>query len=282
VLYFYIVAAVGLVPILDNFMPILRESYSWWLTPVAALAIFLIFLIIHFGILVIYIQCINLDKPVGSGSSFLRKYIDLTLPIFYKLARAHVHTTGIEKIPDEKRVLLVCNHRDNIDPVIILGALPELELGFIAKKEVYTDMRFVAKALHKLNGLPIDRENDRKAAETVINAIKTIKEDKASIGVFPEGYTNLTEDELLPLRNGVFKIAQRAKVPIVVCTIYNSPTIFKRMFRRRSDVYLDVAEVISEEQVQSLHTDAIGEKVTQIMLDSLEKRKNSIEKGTAE
>lgn len=281
-LYFYIVAAVGLVPVLNNFLPILKQSYSWWLVPVTVLSIFLAFLILHFGFLALYIQCIRIDRSPDRGSRFLRKYIDLSLPIFYKFAHVHVHSTGIEKIPDEKRVLLVCNHRDNVDPAIILGELPELELGFIAKKEVYEKLRFVAKALHKLHGLPIDRENNREAAKTIINAVKIIKEDKASIAVFPEGYTNKTEEELLPLRNGVFKIAERANVPIVVCTLYNSPAVFKNMFRRRCDVYLDVAGVISEEEMKGLHTDAIGEKVTKMMLESLEERRKSISSGKKE
>lgn len=277
-LYFYIVAAIGLIPILDNFLPILRESYSWWLVPVLALAIFLTFIILHFGFLALYIQCINIKKE-PKGSRFLRRYVAVSIPIFYKFAFVHVHTTGLEKIPEDTRVLLVCNHRSEADPAIILSELPNLEVAFIAKKEVYEKLPFVAKALHKMNGLPIDRENNREAAKTIINAAKIIKEDKASIAIYPEGYTNRTEEDLLPLRNGSFKIAERAGVPIVVCTVYNSPAIFKNMFRRRSDIYLDVAEVISADHVKSMHTDAIGKRVSSIMKKSIEMRRESIEKG---
>ena len=272
-LYFYAVLAVAIVPILDNFLPIFKEAYSWWLVPLLALGIFLAFIILHAGFLALYIVSIDVKKPPERGSKFLRRYVTITIPMFYKLARVHVHLTGDEKLPEEERVLVVCNHRNNIDPVIILGSLPELEVGFIGKKEVFTEMSFVGKALHKLYGLAINRENNREAAKTIISAVKILKEDKASIGVFPEGYTNKTENNLLPLRSGVFKIAERAKVPIVVCTLYNSPSVFKNMFRRRSDVYLDVAAVLTTEELEGLHTDKVAARVTDIMNESLEKAK---------
>lgn len=276
--YFYIVAAIGLIPVLNNFFPLLRESYSWWLVPVLALANFLIFIILHFGFLALYIQCLSIKKE-PKGSRFLRKYVEVSVKLFYKFALVHLHSSGLEKVPDEGRVLIVCNHRSEVDPAIILSELADLEVAFVAKKEVYKKLPFVAKALHKMNGLPIDRENNREAAKTIINAVKIIKDDKASIGIYPEGYTNRTEDDLLPLRSGCFKIAERAQVPIVVCTVYNSVAIFKNMFRRRSDVYFDVAEVIPAQQVKEMHTDAISERVAEIMKKSIEERRNSINSG---
>lgn len=277
-LYFYIVAAIGLIPLLNNFLPILRESYSWWLVPVLALAIFLAFIILHFGSLALYIQCINTKKE-PKDSRFFRKFLEISINIFYKFAFVHVHTTGLEKVPDEGRVLLVCNHRSVVDPAIILSELADLSVAFVAKKEVFEKLSFVAKALHKMHGLPIDRDNNREAAKTIINAVKLIKEDKASVAIFPEGYTNRTEEDLLPLRNGSFKIAERAGASIVVCTMLNTPAMVKNMFRRRSDIYFDVVEVIPAEEVKEMHTDAIAERVSAIMKKSIEMRKASIEKG---
>ena len=37
-----------------------------------------------------------------------------------------------------------------------------------------------------------------------------IKNDVASIGIYPEGGTNRTEETVLPLHSGSFKIAQKA------------------------------------------------------------------------
>ena len=129
-------------------------------------------------------------------------------------------------------------------------------------------MPFVAKFMHKLHCLPIDRENDREAAKTVVSAIRLIKEDKASVGVFPEGYTSKT-CELLPLRNGTFKIAMKAQVPVVVCVINNTREIVKRMFRRRTDVEFRVLDTIYPEQYESMNTSRLGDIVHGEMLTAL-------------
>ena len=49
---------------------------------------------------------------------------------------------------------------------------------------------------------------------------------------------------LLPYRSGVFKIAQKANVPIVVCSLVNSRAILHNMFRKHTEVWLDVLDVV--------------------------------------
>ena len=98
----------------------------------------------------------------------------------------------------------------------------------MGKKDIIKKLPLIAKAMQKLYGLFIDRENDREAAKTIIEAIRTLKEQKASIGLFPEGYTSKT-CELLPFRNGSFKIALKSKSPIVVCVLNNTRTLPKRI-----------------------------------------------------
>lgn len=66
--------------------------------------------------------------------------------------------------------------------------------------------------------MAIDRENPRNALLTIEKAAKLIESDEVSIGIYPEG-TRSKECVLLPFHNGVFKIAQKASVPIVVASI---------------------------------------------------------------
>ena len=41
-----------------------------------------------------------------------------------KLARVSVKTEGAEKIPEGARMLFVCNHQHDLDPVMLLSAFP--------------------------------------------------------------------------------------------------------------------------------------------------------------
>ena len=126
--------------------------------------------------------------------------------------------------------------------------------------------------MRKILCLPLDRNNDREALKAILKAIQFIKEDKASIAVFPEGGTSKS-GLLQPFRNGAFKIAQKANVPIVVCALSNTKAILKNMVRRRTDVHLDVLDVIPAETVASLKTTVeIGDYAHKILSEGLAKR----------
>lgn len=274
-LYFYFVLSVIILFAADRIYPFLQTANAIWLVPLLLLGMMLGFVLIHLLVLVVSILVVNLDKESEKGNKYYRKLINCTLPMLFTLCRIKVHVTGKELIPENEKVLLVSNHFNDVDPVMFLKEFPELELGFIAKKEVYTDLKFVAKAMKKLYCLPIDRENNREAIKTILKAVSYIKEGKASIGIFPEGYTSL-DIKLHEFRNGAFKIATKANASIVVCTLVNTEKVFRNLIRKRTDVYLDVVKVISKEEVAQMHTDKIGEIVHAAMKENIEKRQKEI------
>lgn len=257
--YVYLVASAALIPILDNFFEILRHSYSWWLVPLLFVAFFLGFAILHILITVLWILTIRTDRPVKNGAAF-RAWVNLTIPLLMKLVRVSVNASGVEKVPENGRMLFVCNHQHDLDPVMILSVFPKYEIGFIGKKEIYKTMPLIGKAMHGLHSLPIDRENNREAIKTIIEAARLLKEDKASVGLFPEGYVSKS-CELLPLRNGSLKIAYKANVPIVVCVINNTRSIPKRMFLRHTDIEFRVLSVISPEEYKDMPTVELGDRI---------------------
>lgn len=266
--YVYLVLSAALIPILDNFFEILRHSYSWWLVPLLFVGLFLGFVIIHLLITAVWILTIRTDRPIKDGRAF-RRWIILTVPLLMKLVRVRVNASGVEKVPQEGRMLFVCNHQHDLDPIMILSVFPEYEIAFIGKKEIYKTMPFIGKAMHGIRCLPIDRENNREAAKTVIEAARLLKEDKASIGLFPEGYVSKS-CELLPLRNGSLKIAYRGNVPIVVCVLNNTREIPKRMFLHRTDVELRVLSVIYPDEYKDLTTVELGDRIHGEMETALE------------
>ena len=134
-------------------------------------------------------------------------------------------------------------------------------------------MFLIGKIMHKLYGFPIDRENNREGAKTIVKAIKVLKEGKASIGLFPEGYTSKT-CELLPFRNGSFKIALKAKVPIVVCVINNTRAIPKRMCRFTTKVDFKIVDVVYPEVYEGMNTAELGDMIHEKMEKAYNKIRN--------
>ena len=114
--------------------------------------------------------------------------------------------------------------------------------------------------------LPVDRNNDRESLKSILKAIQFIKDDKASIAVCSRraGRTK-TDAPLLPYRSGVFKIAQKANVPIVVCSLVNSRAILHNMFRKHTEVWLDVLDVVPAEDLAGKTAIEVGERVHAVM-----------------
>ena len=276
-LYVYLIASAALVPILNNFFDILREPYSWWLVPLLFVCFFIGFVVLQAALLYFSVILVNRNSPQERFARYYRALITSSIRLILPIAGVRIHTTGKEKVPTDGRMMLVCNHLQHFDPGVIINELPDRELAFIAKKDIYSTMPFVAKALHKLQCLPIDRENNREAAKTIVSAVRLLKEDKVSIAVFPEGYCS-KDGELQPMRNGVFKMAQKANVPIVVCTLVDSQLIVKQMFRKITHVYFDVVEVIPAEKVAEMSTVEIGDMVHSLMYKTIEHRRENIKR----
>ena len=239
-----------------------------WLLPVLYLGCFLGLLLLAFLILILLSLLVDLDKPQEHDSKFYRAVMYLYIEALISLVLVRLHTRGLEKTPKEGRFLLVCNHLFLADPGILLHCFKKSQLSFITKQE-NQQMFVVGKIMHKILCQPLDRDNDRQALKVILKCIQLIKEDEVSIGVFPEGYTS-KDNKLHHFRSGVFKIAQKTGVPIVVCTIQNTRQIFKNLAKlKTTDVELHLVDVIPPERYQDMTTVEISDMVYDMMLNDL-------------
>ena len=242
---------------------------SWlWILPLTFLGTFLILVGIGFAFLLILCRRVDQSVPQEQDDRLYRIVTELVIESALPFLRIHVKKTGVEKIPTDGRFLLVANHTNDSDPIILLYALPKRQLAFISKRE-NSSMFVIGPMMHKIQCQLINRENDREALKTILRCIQIIKEDKASIAVFPEGGTN-QDDKLHPFRPGVFKIAQKANVPIVVCTIRNTNRVIGNLLKLKgSAVDLHLLEVIPAESLEGRTTVDIAQQVYDIMAADL-------------
>ena len=78
------------------------------------------------------------------------------------------------------------------------------------------------------------------------------------------------DGKLHPFRSGVFKIAQKAKVPIVVCTIQNTNKVFANIKKLKpTDVHLHLLGVIPAEELVGVSAVDIGNRVHAMMAEDL-------------
>ena len=239
----------------------------WWL-PALFVGAFLVLTLAAFGFLCLVCAFVDMDKPQEHDSPFYRRVTQVYIDALVSLLRVRIHTTGLEKVPTEGRFMLVCNHLFIADPCVLLHCFPKSQLAFVTKQE-NQKLFVVGKVMHKILCQPIDRENDRAALKTIIKCIQLLKDDEASVAVFPEGYTS-KDGKLHHFRSGVFKIAQKANVPIVVCTIRNTRQIFRNVTHLKpTDVELHLVDVIPAEDLKGKTTVDIGNQVYEMMIGDL-------------
>lgn len=239
-----------------------------WLLPVVFAGAYLALLLLAFLTLWLFSIAVDMEKPQEEDSKLYRRVMYLYIEALIPLVGLKLETAGLEKTPKDGRFLLVCNHQNESDPGILLHYFKKCQLAFISKRE-NRSMIVVGPFMHKTLCQLVNRENDREALKTILKCIQIIKEDKASIGAFPEGGI-LIKDKLSHFRSGIFKIAQKANVPIVVCTLKGTSDLFINMRKlKRTHVTLHLVDVIPAEEVKGANTVELGERIYQMMLNDL-------------
>ena len=211
---------------------------------------------------------IDQNVPQETDSKFFRWLVRLYVPAIWTILGMKVEVQGREKLPKAGRMMLVCNHLSILDPVTLLGCLPQCQLAFISKKE-NADMFIIGNLMHRLMCQLVNRENDREALRTILKCIQLLKEDQVSVGVFPEGHCS-EDGHLQHFRPGVFKIAAKAQVPIVVCSLQNTEKVFHNILRlKRTPVPLHIVGVIPPEALAGRTAVDISQQAFDMMLADL-------------
>lgn len=239
-----------------------------WVAPLSFAGSFLGLTVLAALVLLVSGLCVDMEKDREHDSRYYRTLLGLYIPFVLKIARARIHTKGLEQAPDAKRILLVCNHLHEVDPVILLHYFPKYQLAFVGKRET-KQMFLIGQLMYKIMCQFVNRENDREALQTILNCISLLKEDEVSIGVFPEGYIN-EDRKLHHLRSGVFKIATKTNVPIVVCTLTNTNRLVGNFLRLKpTDIDLHLVKVIQPEEYKGMSTVEISNMVYGLMAEDL-------------
>ncbi len=247
---------------------ILLAGLPWYLALLGLAGAFLGCLILAFLFLVLAIAPLNPHAQRDRDSRFYRTLTNLYIELIITLVGIRFETKGMEKRPKDGRFLLVSNHLHEIDPAIFMHFFPKSQLAFIAKKEV-ADMFLVGKLLPAILCQLIDRENDREALKTILKCIGLLKADEVSVGVFPEGGIN-EQRKFKHFRSGVFKIAQKARVPIVVCTLQNTQHVVSNLLKlKRTTVTVHLLEVIDPAWMEGKTTVQIADYVYSVMAEDL-------------
>lgn len=144
------------------------------------------------------------------------------------LGGVRVEIEGHEHVPGDEPVLYIGNHRSIFDVIVTYPQCRELT-GYISKVSI-RKVPILRVWMKRLHCLFIDREDIKQSMKVILAAIEQIKSG-ISVCVFPEGTRNRNVDkpeELLPFKEGTFKIAQKTGCKIIPMAILGTDDVFER------------------------------------------------------
>lgn len=262
---------ISLVIVYFNYWPL--SINILWQFPLWFVIIFLsIFLLIILMIIVLSV-IIQPEDKTSRASRFLRAmniYIAKTVNVIFGL---RIKTYNLDLLPEDSKYMIVSNHQSNLDPLILISILKNPDLIMIMKDNMMK-VPFISRWLVSAGFLPLNRDNNREALKTILEGNSWVESGR-SLGVYPEG-TRSKKTELLPFKNGVFKIALKAECPIVVCTTDGMHKVKKNFPLVPTRIFFKVSKVIPYEEIKDLNTNEIGAMVHTIMTHDLEHARKEI------
>ena len=142
-----------------------------------------------------------------------------------RAAGIDVQTIGFENIPVGRACVFMCNHVSNLDPPILMPAVPTRS-SVMLKKELMS-IPILGTAM-KIGGfIPVERGSRRDAAQATVAAAGKALASGLNIVVFPEGTRSLN-GRLSTFKKGPFFLAMGTGAPIVPVAISGTETMLRK------------------------------------------------------
>ena len=223
-------------------------------------------LFIHFMMIFLGSRFIHTDRLPDKTKPFHRFITLSTVSLILSFMRVRVTVRGRELLPEQPFVF-ISNHFSVYDPMIAMLHLRKHRLAFVSKKE-NIQIPMAGRFMLAYGCVSLDRGSSRKAVEVINKAAENITSGRCSMGIYPEGGTNRDPDNVLlkPFKSGSFKLALKARAPIVVAVMSNTRRINRQLF---THVTMDIIRVFTYEEYKDMKTGELSELAYETMKEWL-------------
>ncbi|MBQ8994603.1 MAG: 1-acyl-sn-glycerol-3-phosphate acyltransferase [Oscillospiraceae bacterium] len=209
-------------------------------------------------------------KKQNKNETFYRILLPIIWVIFKVFFRPKV--SGKEKIPKKGATVFAINHRDTLDPIIVMTSTWR-PIHFLAKESLYESP--FGWLFHAMACIYVDRTAHDGAP--LREAIECLEEGKA-VGVFPEGTRNRTHDLIFQdFKYGTVSMAQKTGAVVVPCVVTGKFVLFS------DDLMIRFGEPMKIEPGSSLEdaNRVLRERMTELWYENLKETGRSPEQEFA-
>ncbi len=230
----------------------------------------IIFILLRmFYIAPFYIMGISRLSKKGKSLEESYAYIKKVAKAAIRAGRVEVETHGVENLPKEDGFMLYPNHQGMFDVLVFLQSCPR-PFAYVIKKEA-ANLILLKQVGAALGSYSMDREDVRQSMQ-VINAVAEEVKNGKNFLLFAEGTRSKKGNELLEFKGGSFKIATKAKCPIVPCALIDSFKPFDESSIDKMTVQLIYLEPMYYEEYKDMKTQEIAAEVKSRIEAEIKKR----------
>ena len=242
---------------------------------------FILVCIVVIGYLILSIPILLIEWIIGKFSPETKdisslRIIQAVFRFILWITGAKVTVIGEENVPKDTPVLYIGNHRSYFDILLTYSRCP-IRTGYIAKKEM-EKIPLLSTWMKNLYCLFLDRDNMREGLKTILQAIDYVK-NGISICIFPEGTRNDNPKELLPFKEGSFKLALKTGCPIIPIAMTNTPKIYEAQapLLKKTHVVLQYGKPILPDELDADTKKHIGVYTKCVIEQMLEENEQYLE-----
>jgi 1-acyl-sn-glycerol-3-phosphate acyltransferase len=132
-------------------------------------------------------------------------------------------TAGTMPSDPRRPYVVVSNHESFVD-ILLISHLP-WEMKWLSKAELFR-LPFMGWLMHLAGDIPVKRGFGPSAVEAIARC-REMLDRKVSVMIFPEGTRSTTAD-LLPFKDGAFRLAIDAGVPVLPLALHGTSTALRK------------------------------------------------------
>jgi 1-acyl-sn-glycerol-3-phosphate acyltransferase len=168
-----------------------------------------------------------------------------------------------------KTSLFICNHVNLFDAFVIYSAIPQFVRGF----EFESHFRYPVYGwmMGRFGNIPVPDEPSREGLERMNQRAKAAFDSGVSLIAFAEG-GRTRDGHVQPFKKGIFKLAQRFRMPIVPMSIVGSFEFFRtgHWMLHPAKIIVYLHDTIEAPEVCRMDSEALRARVQEIVAAPVE------------
>ena len=168
--------------------------------------------------------------------------------------------------PDPRRPYVVVSNHESFVDILLISHLP-WEMKWLSKAELFR-VPVLGWMMQLAGDIPIQRGFGPSAVEAIARCREALA-NRVSVMIFPEGTRSTTAD-LLPFKDGAFRLAIDAGVPILPLVVQGTSTALRKHDWRfgRSTAVVQVLEPIETTGLTPADVPALKDRVRTLIVQA--------------